>query len=228
MIKIQYATISDRGKRKNNEDAFRMVSMADGNRWLAVVCDGMGGHDKGEVASETVADALVDYWRNEVGETDSMQKVERTCRKARIALDDCAFAMGHVKMGTTMVMASIEGDTVTIAHLGDSRCYLMRPEEGLLYRTRDHIRMECGWEIIDRCFFSYRPEVCEPEVVQFKLNKGDRIMLCSDGLYKCMANKILLTNMMDEKSLDEILEAYRIRCEKCGDDNYTAVLIAVV
>lgn len=228
MIKIQYATISETGKRKNNEDAFRMVSMADGNRWLAVVCDGMGGHDKGEVASETVADAFVDYWRNEVGETDSKQKVERTCRKARIALDDCAFAMGHVKMGTTMVMASIEGDTVTIAHLGDSRCYLMRPEEGLLYRTRDHIRIECGWEIIDRCFFSYRPEVCEPEVVQFKLNKGDRIMLCSDGLYKCMANKILLANMMNEKSPDEILEAYRIRCEKCGDDNYTAVLIAVV
>ena len=135
--------------------------------------------------------------------------------------------MGHVKMGTTMVMASIEGDTVTIAHLGDSRCYLIRPGEGLLYRTRDHIRMECGWEIIDRCFFTYRPEVCEPEVVQFKLEKGDRIMLCSDGLYKCMTNKIFLANMMDEKLLDEILDAYRIRCEMHGDDNYTAVLIAV-
>ena len=227
MIKIQYSTISETGKRQKNEDAFRMVSMADGNRWLAVVCDGMGGHDKGEVASETVADAIVDYWRNEVDETDSKEKVEKACRKARITLDECSFAMGHVKMGTTMVMASIEGDTVTIAHLGDSRCYLIRPGEGLLYRTRDHIRMECGWEIIDRCFFTYRPEVCEPEVVQFKLEKGDRIMLCSDGLYKCMTNKIFLANMMDEKLLDEILDAYRIHCERQGDDNYTAVLIAV-
>lgn len=58
MVKIQYATISETGKRKNNEDAFRMIGMSDGNRWLAVVCDGMGGHDKGEVASETVADAI--------------------------------------------------------------------------------------------------------------------------------------------------------------------------
>ena len=227
MIKIQYASISETGKRQKNEDAFRIVGMADGNRWRAVVCDGMGGHDKGEVASETVADAIVDYWRNEVDETDSKLKVERACLKARVALDDCTFAMGHVKMGTTMVMASIEGDTVTIAHLGDSRCYLVRPDVGLLYQTKDHIRMDYGWEIIDRCFFSYRPEVCVPDVVQFKLKEGDRIMLCSDGLYKCMSNKFFLANMMDEKSLDEILDAYRIRCERQGDDNYTAVLIAV-
>lgn len=149
MVKIQYATISETGKRKNNEDAFRMISMSDGNRWLAVVCDGMGGHDKGEVASETVADAIVNYWRKAVDEIDSKDKVEKACLKARVALDDCAFNMGHVKMGTTMVMASIEGDTVTIAHLGDSRCYMMRPAVGLLYLTKDHIRMECGWEIID-------------------------------------------------------------------------------
>ena len=120
MVKIQYATISETGKRKNNEDAFRMISMSDGNRWLAVVCDGMGGHDKGEVASETVADAIVNYWGNAVDEIDSKDKVEKACLKARVALDECAFNMGHVKMGTTMVMASIEGDTVTIAHLGDS------------------------------------------------------------------------------------------------------------
>ena len=62
MVEIQYATISETGKRQNNEDAFRMVSMADGNRWLAFVCDGMGGHANGEIASKTVADAIVDYW----------------------------------------------------------------------------------------------------------------------------------------------------------------------
>ena len=62
MIKIQYATISETGKRQKNEDAFRMVSMANGNRWLALVCDGMGGHANGEIASKIVADSIVDYW----------------------------------------------------------------------------------------------------------------------------------------------------------------------
>ena len=51
-MKIHYATISETGKRQNNEDAFRIVNSEDGNRWLAVVCDGMGGHAMGEVASE--------------------------------------------------------------------------------------------------------------------------------------------------------------------------------
>ena len=74
MVKIQYATISETGKRKNNEDAFRMIGMSDGNRWLAVVCDGMGGHDKGEVASETVADTIVNYWRKAEDEIDSKDK----------------------------------------------------------------------------------------------------------------------------------------------------------
>lgn len=63
-MKIHYATISETGKRRNNEDAFRIVNSEDGNRWLAVVCDGMGGHAMGEVASETVSDAIVDYWKN--------------------------------------------------------------------------------------------------------------------------------------------------------------------
>ena len=74
MVKIQYATISETGTRKNNEDAFRMIGMSGGNRWLAVVCDGMGGHDKGEVASETVADAIVNYWRKAEDEIDSKDK----------------------------------------------------------------------------------------------------------------------------------------------------------
>lgn len=227
MRKIQYATISETGKRRNNEDTFRVVSLAKGNRWLALVCDGMGGHAKGEVASKTVADALVDYWRIAVDEADSMQKMERACRKARVALDECSFAMGHVEMGTTMVMASIEGDTVTIAHVGDSRCYLVRNEEGLLYQTKDHIRLDFGWEIIDRCFFSYRHEVCVPDVVQFELKAGDRLMLCSDGLYKSMKPESLLGHVMDEKPLDEILHDCHKLCENQGDDNYMAVLIAV-
>lgn len=58
-MKINYAAICETGKRRNNEDAFRVVDGEDGNRWLAVVCDGMGGHAMGEVASETVSPDFV-------------------------------------------------------------------------------------------------------------------------------------------------------------------------
>ena len=200
-MKIHYATISETGKRQNNEDAFRIVNGEDGNRWLAVVCDGMGGHAMGEVASETVSDAIVDYWKKHTDEPDSKTKVEKACAHAMRALDKKANSLNHCQMGTTMVMASIEGDTVTITHVGDSRCYLQRPNEGLLYQTKDHVRLDYGWEVIDRCFFSYHHEADVPDIVQFKL--------------------------MDEKPLADILDVYDFMCEKQGDDNYTAVLIEV-
>ena len=74
---------------------------------------------------------------------------------------------------------SVQGDTVTIAHVGDSRCYLQRPDEGLLYQTKDHVRLDYGWEVIDRYFFSYHHEADVPDIVQVKLKAGDRMLLCS-------------------------------------------------
>ena len=53
-MKIKYATISEKGRRYNNEDAFRVIEHPEKNRWLGIVCDGMGGHSMGEVASETI------------------------------------------------------------------------------------------------------------------------------------------------------------------------------
>ena len=78
--------------------------------------------------------------------------------------------MGHVQMGTTMVMASIEGNKITIAHIGDSRCYLFRKgysdwekfaetsdishvESDVVYQTQDHVNLQFGWETVTKCFF---------------------------------------------------------------------------
>ena len=226
-MKIKYATISKTGKRSNNEDAFRVVDLSDSGQFLAIVCDGMGGHAMGEVASEVICKSISDYWTNETEFKDCEKKVKEACRKASVALDKKSFALGHVQMGTTMVMASIEDDTVTVAHIGDSRCYLQRPNKGAIYQTKDHVRLDFGWEVIDRCFFSYRPETAIPDVIQYELRTGDRLLLCSDGLYKSMAPDILQARMMDEKPLADILDVYDFLCEKHGDDNYTAILIEI-
>lgn len=228
MKRLDYAIISETGRRSNNEDAFRIVDLEDGCRWLAVVCDGMGGHDMGEVASETVSNAIVDYWKEHTGESDSENKINEACNFAMSKLNSKASELGRCEMGTTMVMASIEGNKVTIAHVGDSRCYLQRPDKGVLYQTKDHVCIDFGWEVVTRCFFSYCPEVAMPDVVQYELQAGDRLLLCSDGLYKSMAPDILLSEMMDNKPLAEILDVYSSFCEKQGDDNYTTVLIEMM
>lgn len=126
-----------------------------------------------------------------------------------------------------MVMASIEGDIVTIAHVGDSRCYLQRPGQGVVYQTQDHVRLSFGYEIVVRSFFSGHPEEAIADVVQFPVCSGDRILLCSDGVHKSMESEDLEARMMEAKSLEEILYGFDLCCWKYGDDNYTAILIEV-
>ena len=215
MMKVRYATISKIGRRNKNEDAFRVVDMPDAHRFMGLICDGLGGHAKGEVASETVANAIVEYWKAHIQVPDCCDKVTAACKHAYRALDMRAYELGHCVMGTTLVMVSIENNMMTVGHVGDSRCYLMRPGEGLVYQTRD------------RCFFSYHPEKVEAEVKQFEVKPGDRILLCSDGLYKSMSHNTLKMRLMDDKPLEDIINDYDLLCEKHGDDNYTAIIMEI-
>lgn len=119
-MKIKYTTISKTGRRSNNEDCFNVLEMPEYNRFMGIVCDGMGGHSFGEVASEVVCDAISKYWQDNTDTPDSDQKVVMACKKACNAINQKSYDLSHAEMGTTMVMASIEGDKATIAHVGDT------------------------------------------------------------------------------------------------------------
>ena len=224
-MKIRYAIISKTGRRSNNEDYVKVIDEPEESRWFGVVCDGMGGHAMGEIASKTVCEAVCDFWERSTDE-DLTVKARRACRSASAKLDELALGMNHVQMGTTLVMASIDSDTITISHCGDSRCYLIRDNE-LVYQTKDHVGDSIGWEIVTKCFFSYKPEVAVPEIAQFPIQAGDRILICSDGLYKSIPPQILKARMMDDKSPEEILDVFDFLCEKSGDDNYSAIMAFV-
>lgn len=235
-MKISYATISKTGRRPKNEDSFKVIETPDVGRWMSIVCDGMGGHVMGEVASCTVVNAISRYWTKHIDKPDSKEKVAKARISASSALDDKAIDNGFARMGTTMVMASIEGNKVTIAHIGDSRCYVLRQdhsdkektsEDHVVYQTKDHVRNDYGWEMVARCFFSFKPETAVPDIVQFELLPGDRIFLCSDGVYKCIDPKVLNVLLLQDKTPEEVVNEIDMLCQKQANDNYTAIMVRI-
>ena len=126
--KIHCESISKCGKRTNNEESFNIIDAPEQDRWFGIVCDGLGGHPHGEVVSKTVCDAVSEYWENHTDDSDNKDKVLAACKYAQSKLDQKSDELNHVRMGTTLVMASIHNDEVTIAWLGHSRAYYVSPK----------------------------------------------------------------------------------------------------
>ncbi|MBQ0057224.1 MAG: serine/threonine-protein phosphatase [Bacteroidales bacterium] len=237
-MKIKYATICEKGKRTNNEDKVKVIDMQDKNRWTAIVCDGLGGHSLGDVASEIAINTISKYWVRNINVTDSKEKVVKACEEVSVSIDIKSSDLNHCEMGTTMAMISIENDIATIAHIGDSRCYLIRKghcnnggnlinseKDNIVYQTEDHHRPNC--DILSRCFFSYKPEAAVPDVVQFKVKPDDRILVCTDGLYNSVWPHVIIGRMMDDKSAETILDTFAFLCEKFSNDNYSGIMAIV-
>lgn len=221
---MEYAAISECGRRYENEDSYAVWHDKESGRWVGIVCDGLGGHYNGKATSQLVTDSLMEYWKKHADKPDTPEKVLRACAYATDALERKTASAYYNNCGTTMVMASIHNNKLTVVYVGDSRCYVNRPGEGVIYETKDHTRLDFGWEVLDRCFFSGKPEAAIPEMMQLDIKEGDRILLCSDGLYKSMPPEILKARMMDDQPASQILDVLAFLCEKNGDDNYTALL----
>jgi protein phosphatase len=223
--KYMYTIFSETGKRIANQDICRVVEMPEENRCLLVVCDGMGGHAMGDAAAETVCNAVCNFWEDTPGKSDCKEKVLTAFAHASEALYYRSRMVRPIEMGTTLVMASVENNTVTIAHCGDSRCYLLRNGE-VVHQTTDHSRP--GTEIVTRCFFSMDPEVAIPDITRIEVEKGDRIFLCTDGVYKAMAPQILAARLQDDKTLEDVVDVIKFMCEKLSTDNYSGILYEVM
>ena len=226
-MKIEYTIFSEAGVRRANQDVCRVVEMPAHDRSVMVVCDGMGGHAMGDAAAQTVCDAICKFWEENPGYNDSVQKVTEACKEASDALCKRSRVVRPIEMGTTMAMASIEGNVVTIAHCGDSRCYLFSNGK-VVYQTQDHTDGAMGSEVVKRCFFSMNPEAAIPDTARFEVQPGDRIFLCSDGVYKAMAPEILTARAQDERPLHDVVDVIKFMCEKFSTDNYSGILATII
>ena len=215
---MKYIQFSEKGPRISNEDCCNILEIAD-KRTMFVVCDGMGGHSCGEVASKTVCDAFSAYWNEHPDAADSIQKIEEASIIASKVLDEKS---GCHEMGTTLVMASVEGQTAHIAHAGDSRCYVIDIKGNVKYRSIDHVDSN-GY--INKAFFTRHSEDAVPEIKVVELKPLDRILLCTDGLYNAIDDETLLHTLQCAKDVEQVADRYRAICKEKANDNYTAIII---
>lgn len=226
--------------RTTNEDSM----IVDIERGLFVVLDGMGGANAGDLASQTARDAILEYVAHRRGTMDPKALVVQAIQSGCAAVFGAA--QGHRDrhgMGTTCVAALLvrEGDKnrVVVGHVGDSRAYLLRGGR-LLALTKDHTIVE---ELVERGLLSAedaerhpyknvlsrnlgaRPET-RVDVNEVVLEPGDRILLCSDGLYGYAATDaiqyILGSGDAPEHVTRDLIE---LAMRGGGGDNVTVIVL---
>ncbi|PRX48473.1 protein phosphatase [Prauserella shujinwangii] len=241
VLGLRYAAGSDTGRRRSgNED-----SVFTSPRLLAVA-DGMGGHAHGEVASELAMAAIADLDRR-VADLDPAELEPETALRQAVAdaagrLDEQVAGDADLAgMGTTLTALLWDGTRFTLAHIGDSRGYLLRDGE-LSRLTKDHTVVQSLVDegslapelaaghphrsVLTRALLAESP--AEPDVAALDVRPGDRYLLCSDGL----------TDAVDDEDIQDVLatvtepaQAVRTLIDLANDnggpDNITCVVADV-
>ncbi|WP_035119801.1 Stp1/IreP family PP2C-type Ser/Thr phosphatase [Cohnella panacarvi] len=230
--------------RQVNEDQAWSGALEDGVT-IAIVADGMGGHRAGDVASGLAVDSIVasiQGWKQDEVDADKSELVRGWIRKANeVVFETASLNEQYHNMGTTVVLAIIEGDSGWIGHIGDSRAYRYREGE-LSQLTEDHTLVneltKSGQLSPEEAAIHPRRNVLtralgtdrdvEVDVRSFDWRPGDRLLLCSDGLSGLVEPSLLLQAMgvhaadLDEQA-DRLID---LALDAGGDDNVTVVLVA--
>jgi len=213
-------------------------------RGIFVVADGMGGHAAGEVASRLAADTTIDIlqgWR-----LDSEAAIESALRTTfseahRRIVTCCEGDPATAGMGTTLTIAVLlPSGTLHLGHLGDSRVYLRSPGKPLQQLTHDHTwvqqEVDAGRlspeearthplsHILTKVLTAGEPP--DPDLLVYPIRPGDRLLLCSDGLYNMVDEEILEQLLGADEPLPRIVEALVSTAnQRGGADNITAIVV---
>ena len=234
-------SIHEIGQRANQEDA-----IAQWDNRLFVLCDGMGGHEKGEVASQTVCQSLVKWFEENIkDDTFTDDQLRDALEYAYTELDKYDDDSPK-KMGTTLTLLYIHSKGVTAAHIGDSRIYHIRPsklDEGVLYQSRDHSLVfdlfqagEISYDdlathpqknIITRAMTPGAENRTRSDIIHITdIHPEDYFYLCSDGMLEQMSNDELVT-LLSSNATDEEKHQSLINATIQNKDNHSAWIIHV-
>lgn len=235
--------ISDIGRcRKNNEDAYYLSEADAPLQYLYIVADGMGGCNAGEVASSNAIAAFLEYVKTHYPTQELMDLLAGGFQAANKAVfDKSNSALEFAEMGTTMVAVVIEKKRAYVAHVGDSRAYLM--QKGILRQvTTDHsyvmelvksgtiTKQEAATHpkrnVITRAIGI--KDTVETDMTVLDVEKGDLVLLCTDGLSNMMTEddlaQMLREKLSIRKKAERLVETANLRG---GYDNISLILIEI-
>jgi protein phosphatase len=243
---LSYSIVSETGlQRSNNEDAVLFYEpekpwIAQSMGILAAVSDGMGGYSRGEKASSMAIELLKDTYFNSLGSPEEL--LTKAAIEANNAIANEAIASG-TRMGTTCTALVILKDQLCFMHIGDSRCYLF--EQGSLRQiTNDHtaaneLAASGALRSSDQTML-YNPHAltkamgiepaitCRADVFSMSnhLMKGDRILLCTDGLFLHIPTDELEAVFQQKLPLKETTDKLvRTVMQRGARDNFSFILI---
>lgn len=247
-IKIyQPLAIHELGKRANQEDSiYPIEGKATENDRLFLLCDGMGGHEHGEVASQSICKSLSSFLLQHTVASEGLEDklLSDALAYAYEELDKLAVAGDTRQMGTTLTLLYFHSNGCTAAHIGDSRIYHLRPSSHtILYKSRDHSLVydlyqagELTYEemktfpqknVITRAMIAGDRNHPKPDVIHISdIQPGDYFYICSDGMLEQMEDEELLdvfvANVRDEEKRQMLISE-----TSDNKDNHSAYIVHI-
>ncbi len=231
------------GQRDYQQDSlYPDIADAQPQHHFFIVCDGVGGSEHGELASQTVTVRLAEIlnevdWEQEFTTDHFAEALAMTCS----TLDKEA---AGIDTATTLTLLCLHSEGCLMAHIGDSRIYQLRPGVGVIYRSEDHSlvhdMVKSGKitaqqaanhpdrNIITRCLQPMRGRAHDRATVHTTndVRKGDVFLLCSDGVTDEVSDDTLAELLLSADSIDEKANRLAALCDD-ADDNATAIIIGV-
>lgn len=228
-------------KRSSNQDAF-ITGKLEPDVYFAVVCDGMGGANAGNIASRTAVERISDYiirsYRIGLDAFEAEKMLKNAIVSVNMEIYDMAMKDKTLSgMGTTVVAAMVLGDTAVIAHVGDSRAYKINDE--LIQLTRDHSVVQSLLEsgkitaedakihpeknVITRALGVEEQIIADSMQVSFE--SGEALLICTDGLTGYADESEIFKIICEEKNEAVTDKLIQLAKSGGGGDNITVAVL---
>ena len=236
---------TEKGRRKNNEDfIYPLSELANSGQRLFMVCDGVGGAEKGEIASALACDSFQSFFNTFLDEENPSEEfINKAVHYTESRFDEYVKLHPEAQgMATTITLLYVGVSGITIAHIGDSRIYQFR-EGKIIYETDDHSLVN-SWiklgkitkeeaalhpqkNVITRAIMGAENSVNADVAFFADIHEGDIFFMCTDGVTECFQNENLTNLFSSNKNAESIKDTLIEHCSDKARDNFSFYVIPV-